>query len=624
MKYRRDIDGLRAIAVLLVVLFHIFPFGLPGGFIGVDIFFVISGFLISKIIFTGVETKNFSFKSFYSRRIKRIFPALIIVLLSSFFLGWFLLLPKEFVQLGWHIFGSATFISNFVLAHETGYFEVQNSYKPLLHLWSLAVEEQFYLTYPLLIFVTQKLKINILWTIAIIGGTSFCLNIAYSNADSNATFYLPQFRVWELSFGGIIAYLDLNYSRSSERFAGIFKYLSIVGFLLIWTSSLFMNSFMALPGWSMLVPTMASCFVIFAGPNSLINKKILGNEWLVNIGLISYPLYLWHWLLISFVNLTYAGSSPYLFRLLAAILSILLAALTFQYIEKPIRYGTKRSRISAGILTLLLAIGALGLLVQREGGFKSRFPPVYSDMDATRIEETELSRKFGNYGSCWVATEEFKAACAGSGTQGPLLLLWGDSHAGSLFPGLRESQTYRQYRLAQFNRNNCPPVVDISNETCRKNNEYVLSKIKETQPDVVLMFALWNSYELKNSLSLTLKKTKEAGAKSIVVIGPPPQWKSGGLPQTLFNFYRQHPLSPTPQRMSFGLIDGYEKFDEEMREAIENFGYRYFSLRKVMCNEAEGCLTYISDFPGTLTTWDYGHLSISAAKFIIESLQPTN
>ncbi len=159
MKYRPDIDGLRGIAVLSVVIFHLFPFVFVGGFVGVDIFFVISGFLISKIIIGELSRNEFSFLDFYSRRARRILPALIALLVGCFILGWIFLLPKDFIQLGKHILGGAGFVANFIFASETGYFETQNSFKPLLHLWSLAIEEQFYLAYPLILYVTYKLRI---------------------------------------------------------------------------------------------------------------------------------------------------------------------------------------------------------------------------------------------------------------------------------------------------------------------------------------------------------------------------------------------------------------------------------------------------------------------------------
>ena len=212
-KHRADIDGLRAIAVLSVIGYHASPRWVVGGFIGVDIFFVISGFLISTIIFENLQRDSFSFIEFYSRRIRRIFPAFIIVLATCFAVGWFLLFPDEYKQLGKHIAGGAGFISNFILWKESGYFDDAADTKPLLHLWSLGIEEQFYIVWPLLLWAAWKRNINWLTITVVIAVISFVLNIIIGKSDSVADFYAPQTRFWELSVGSLLAYLTLNESR---------------------------------------------------------------------------------------------------------------------------------------------------------------------------------------------------------------------------------------------------------------------------------------------------------------------------------------------------------------------------------------------------------------------------
>jgi peptidoglycan/LPS O-acetylase OafA/YrhL len=209
-KYRPDIDGLRAIAVLSVVIFHAFPNLLKGGFIGVDIFFVISGFLISTIILSGLKHDSFSFIEFYSRRIKRIYPALLLVLIASFIFGWFALLADEYKQLGKHIAGGAGFISNFILWKESSYFDNAAETKPLLHLWSLGIEEQFYIVWPLLLWIAWKQRLNILTLVLIVMIISFVLNVNTIQSDSTAAFYSPQTRFWELLIGSILAYATIN------------------------------------------------------------------------------------------------------------------------------------------------------------------------------------------------------------------------------------------------------------------------------------------------------------------------------------------------------------------------------------------------------------------------------
>lgn len=202
-KYRADIDGLRAIAVLSVVIFHAFPKLLVGGFIGVDIFFVISGFLISTIIMGSLEQNSFSFIEFYSRRIKRIFPALLLVLIASFVFGWFMLLADEYKQLGKHIAGGAGFVSNFFFWNESGYFDNAAETKPLLHLWSLGIEEQFYIIWPLLLWLSWKNRFSLLTSTIIVIVISFALNVVKVQSDTTAAFYSPQTRFWELLAGSV-------------------------------------------------------------------------------------------------------------------------------------------------------------------------------------------------------------------------------------------------------------------------------------------------------------------------------------------------------------------------------------------------------------------------------------
>ncbi|MDP3004588.1 acyltransferase, partial [Methylotenera sp.] len=217
-KYRPDIDGLRAVAVLSVVIYHAFPKFIRGGFIGVDIFFVISGFLISTIIFGSLERNSFNFIEFYSRRIKRIFPALLLVLTASFVFGWFALLADEYKQLGKHIAGGAGFISNFLFWKESGYFDNAAETKPLLHLWSLGIEEQFYIVWPLLLWLAWKKRFNLLTITILVAVISFALNISKVHSDAVAAFYSPQTRFWELLVGSVLAYMTMHRRSLSPKF----------------------------------------------------------------------------------------------------------------------------------------------------------------------------------------------------------------------------------------------------------------------------------------------------------------------------------------------------------------------------------------------------------------------
>ena len=281
--YRSDIDGLRALAVLSVVLFHTFPEILPGGFTGVDVFFVISGFLISTILYSNLATGRFSMLDFYGRRIRRIFPALILVLASCYALGWFVLLPDEYAQLGKHMAGGAGFVQNFVLWGESGYFDNAAETKPLLHLWSLGIEEQFYIVWPILLWIGYRLRLNLLSLTLLIAIISFVLNIRGINItkDLTATFYSPQTRFWELLIGATAAYLTLYPCAQCKAWLartwqavkkGLFtiiwsqdkrvqkvdqgnfpqnpsNWYSVIGLLLLLVGMILINKNRAFPGW---------------------------------------------------------------------------------------------------------------------------------------------------------------------------------------------------------------------------------------------------------------------------------------------------------------------------------------------------------------------------------------
>ena len=264
-KYRADIDGLRALAVLSVVIFHAFPTMLAGGFIGAEIFFVISGFLISTIIFGQLRSDSFSYLEFYRRRVRRIFPALVVVLLACLGLGWFSLLAGEYQQIGWHTLGGIGFISNLMLWSESGYdyFNTANESKPLLHLWSLAIEGQFYIVWPLLLVLLWKRQWNFIGVACGIALVSFCFNVLSFSEHAQAAFYSPLSRFWELIIGGLLAYALMYKADSMARYANA---QSALGMVLIVAGLVLINNERAFPGWWALLPTLGAALLISAGP----------------------------------------------------------------------------------------------------------------------------------------------------------------------------------------------------------------------------------------------------------------------------------------------------------------------------------------------------------------------
>jgi peptidoglycan/LPS O-acetylase OafA/YrhL len=384
--YRPDIDGLRAFAVLSVVLFHAYPTTVRGGYVGVDIFFVISGFLISSILFQEISEGRFSLANFYSRRIRRIFPALAVCLGAVLAYGFLCLMPFELAQLGKHVFFGASFLSNIVLWSESGYFDSAASAKPLLHLWSLGIEEQFYIFWPVLLWLAFRAAANLRLIVIVLVLVSFGISIVLSRTNMTADFYLPFSRFWELLAGAILAL-----KRTDTLAPKIRSLISSAGLGALLLSVAVFKPEMRFPGWLALLPVGGAAAVIFAGPDAFANRIIFSNRAVVSVGLISYPLYLWHWPLISYSHVIRLGKAPT--PLLATALvaaSFVLAWATYRFIEYPIRFGKFRDHRTKLIAVCVAAIGGCGLLIWIEGGFPGRFPGI----DMQKISQARLDANF--------------------------------------------------------------------------------------------------------------------------------------------------------------------------------------------------------------------------------------
>jgi peptidoglycan/LPS O-acetylase OafA/YrhL len=473
-EYRPDIDGLRALAIIPVVIFHAFPAMLPGGFVGVDIFFVISGFLISGIILKGLQKKGFSFLGFYANRIKRIFPALLLVLSVSFVFGWFFLLPGEYAQLGKHILGGAGYIENFVLRREAGYFDTRSALKPLMHLWSLGIEEQFYLTYPFLLWALWRIRRNLLAIILLLVLISFLLNVWTVRGDAVSSFFLPQTRFWELWMGGALACLKMLPQEERSRFTVIWasithrmagtrlaglsaKYIydlsSFAGLALIMLALLTVHEH-AFPGWWALLPVCGTALLILGGPNAWINRKVLSNRVAVFVGLVSYPLYLWHWPILSFARMLRGEEISTDARVGAIVVGFLLAWATWRFVESPIRFGRKLWIKTAALVLVSVIVACAGYTTYRKDGFPRRFQKLSGDFGWSQPETftTPECRKM-------VGSDKM-SYCRSLGGGAPDVLLIGDSHAGALYRGLGPAYAKQSQNLMNLGEPGCVPFYD--------------------------------------------------------------------------------------------------------------------------------------------------------------------
>jgi peptidoglycan/LPS O-acetylase OafA/YrhL len=455
--YRADIDGLRAVAVLAVVAFHAFPGRLSGGFVGVDIFFVISGFLISSILFSNLERDSFSLLEFYRRRIRRIFPALLVVLIASFAFGWIVLLADEYRELGKHIAGGAGFVSNVILWSESGYFDGAIDTKPLAHLWSLGVEEQFYLVWPLLLLLVWNRHWNFLRTTLLIGLFSFALNVWLLQVDASADFYSLFSRFWELMIGGVVAYVALHRAQWISRYRNL---QANIGAALIGIALVAINQNCGFPGWWAAVPVLGGSLLICAGTESWFNRRILANPAAVWIGAISYPLYLWHWPLLSFARIINGSEPARTARIAAVLAAVVLAWLTTRLIEAPVRRGGRGSAKSAILLCGMLLVGVAGWACSSDGGFRSAR---YTAGDIFLFNRQQL--RWTNYKSpdCSALLRTDSAFCMVFGNATAIrAAVIGDSTGNALAPGLAELYADRDHGLVNFGSDGCPPIRGIT------------------------------------------------------------------------------------------------------------------------------------------------------------------
>ena len=647
--YRPDIDGLRALAILSVLLFHAFPNVLGGGFVGVDIFFVISGFLISRILFKSLQRGELHLVDFYAHRVKRIFPALITVLCVSYIFGWFELLPNEFKQLGKHIAAGVGFIQNFVLMEEAGYFDTASELKPLMHLWSLAIEEQFYLIYPLLIWLAWRIRLNIL---AVLGGLflfSFMLNVAGVVSHTTTTFFSPHTRFWELLAGGVLAWLQMfrraeiavwlesNSIRFQTYIPKIFSwnsFLSVLGLILIVLALFGIRDGQLFPGWRALLPVGGAFLLILSGPNAWVNRHILASRILVWVGLISYPLYLWHWPIIAFLRITTSPEPSVVLRIVAVAASFLLAWVTYQFIEKPIRLGRKHWSKTVLLLLSLIAFGFIGFNTWQRNGFPDR--PIGNGMaelsKITDVYEYFDYKRLMRVGVCHSVSFEVAHANGCVKNDSPSIFILGDSYAAALYSGISNSvkNQHKKYIINQLTDGNGPPFFEEEKrtdegKTLRQANEERLQAISQTQPEIIIISwmvygknGIFDKKAAFSSLVETIDRLKSVSSKSrIIVIGPVPEWK-GVLQKQLINFYRANEKIP-PVYMNFGLNENIKPWDDFFKVNVPLIGVEYISAYDVFCRDG-GCLTRTSDSPKDLIAVDWGHLSQTGSVYLLEKI----
>lgn len=653
--YRPDIDGLRAIAVLGVLVYHAFPQALAGGFAGVDVFFVISGFLITTILIKSFERDAFSLRDFYARRILRLFPVLAVVLLFSLFIGAFIFLPADYEKLGLNTLGGVAFIANILLANDTGYFAGIAESNPLLHLWSLGIEEQFYLVWPLLLLLIWKRSSNVGLAISGLIAMSFAYSVYLVLEDRSWAFYSPLSRFWELGAGGLLAFLTLHPqpriahmvlrvngwlvgSGGQEREAGeaLRHAASLVGLVLVGASFILLTPKGVFPGAGAIMPVVGSVLLIAAGPRAIVNRMLLSRRWMVGIGLISYPLYLWHWPLLAFAANANTDGSAVSTRNLTigmVLLSFLLAWLSYRYIESPLRKrGSRRGKVISLSLAMLAA-SAIGCVVLVFQGLPQRIPVEIRDVLAGNLRDeawmTGLRR-----GVCHNMIYSGKGIGAPDvcyPDSHPSILLWGDSHAASLYEGLAAMRKEQDYVIWQYTTDATAPffsseVFNNMNRSLSFVNSAVLDYLRTHSPDTILLHAFWSNYaeepqRLAELLENAIRVIREtAPGVRIVVLGPVPVWR-GSLQQNIFNYYWRHGATAPGDRMSFGLSHKVFDFDAVLATHIRSLDVPYVSAVDELCND-DGCLIRTGPGAKGIAYVDGQHLSAAGSNYLARRILP--
>ena len=492
-RYRADIDGLRAIAVLCVVGFHAAPGRIAGGFIGVDIFFVISGYLISTIIFKNLESQRFSFVQFYANRVRRIFPALVFTLLACLVFAALVFTPEEFSSLGRHIAAGAGFYSNFLLWQEIGYFDNLSTMKPLLHLWSLSIEEQFYIVWPLFLWMLYQVHLKYLVPILVLTCTSFLLNVSLSSDYNSFTFYFPITRAWELLIGSVLAHV---YCFSSAKFQqGVSNFrnsLSTSGLIVLIIGLLLIDEWSVFPGWWAAIPVLGTSLLILGGPEAWVNRTLLSVRPLVAVGLISYPLYLTHWPILSFLRIIEDGEIDQILRIYALVVSFALATFIYHFVEKPIRFRVTTSTTTTALGVVMVTICVSGLWIHQERGTINWIGVQPDTVNDGSIGEYDffhyMSEKFHpctpiSIREKVVKWEQFERCYQSKPTGNKEVAIIGDSHGEHLFIGVAEE--LKNQNVVYYAGGGLPL---LNNSNYAAIYRYVMS---DDQIKVVLLAGMW-------------------------------------------------------------------------------------------------------------------------------------
>ena len=627
-KYRPEIDGLRAIAVISVIIYHA-AFEiiikdqtyriLPGGYLGVDVFYVISGYLISFLILEKINSNKFNFFDFYERRARRLLPTLFLVIFLSIVAGYLLMMPNQLKDLSGSALSSLFFLSNFWFFLTDNYFADSSSLKPLLHTWSLSIEEQFYILFPpILYFLYRKRFKGLKYIFLLLFFGSLLFSSLGSFYFKNLNFYMLPSRIWELLIGALIAYEHLNKKFSEKRVTSN-NSISFLGIVFIILPFFLFNNSTPHPSIFTSFTILGTAIIIYNYNYNGYIFKILSSKFFVGTGLISYSLYLWHYPIFAFKQVKSENLSEF-DKVELIILTIILSILSYFFVEKPFRNRELISRkfFTIFISTFLIFLTLICFYIFKYNGLPQRYSKEIMNLINFNYNYKEIYQS----GTCHIENKKvlkdiyFKNCKINLNTNKNNIFLWGDSLAAHLYPGINHKYG-NKYNIWQRTTDACKPLTNNSTEknsdpNCKKINEFILNEIKELKPKKVFIAGFW-SYKDLNDIEETIKKLKKNDIKSIYLVGPSIRWQDP-LPKILLKKYRiskkiPNYLSDKNHQNNFDL-------DNEFQNFANKNSIRYVSLIKILCKDDLTCLAKVGDGPDGITNWDENHFTKKASIYI--------
>jgi len=626
-KYRPEIDGLRAIAVLSVIIYHagfeinisnqIYKI-LPGGFLGVDIFYVISGYLITYLILEKMKSNTFSFLDFYERRARRLLPTLFMVIFISIIVGYVLMMPNQLEELAGSAISSLFFLSNFWFFLTDNYFAEESLLKPLLHTWSLSIEEQFYIIFPPLLYFLYKKKlknIKLFFIFLIVGSLIF--STFGSFYYKNLNFYMLPSRIWELSAGAFIAHQHINQKIISKT--RVNELIFFLGIVLILFSFFLFNDNTPHPSIFTSFIIIGTAIIIYYNNNFGLIKNVLSSKLFVGTGLISYSLYLWHYPVFAFKKIKSQSLSEF-DKLELILLVIILSVLSYFFVEKPFRdrkFILKKYFI-VFISSFLFFLMIICSYIYSQKGLPQR----YSTEILSLIDFNYEYKKAYQTEKCHIEKKDlitknfFKNCKIKINKNKDNIYLWGDSLAAHLYPGINDKYNTK-YNIWQRTIDACKPFLINSDQntkdlTCDKINKFIFNEILETKPDKIFISGFWSKNDL-DEIKRIIEKLKENNIKNIYLVGPSLRWHDP-LPKILLRKYR---ISKEIPRYLYDKnhIKNF-KLDNEFREFAKKNSIKYLSLIKILCKKDLTCLVKVGEEPDSITNWDENHFTEKASIFI--------